>query len=49
MSVAEIDVETIRCILGVDTWDFCTRLKKLKKEIERLEVEIEKIWAKIAP
>ncbi|WP_187146745.1 hypothetical protein [Pyrobaculum neutrophilum] len=43
MAVAEADVETIRCILGLSRWDLCLRLKNLRRDLEELEARLERL------
>ena len=43
MSVAKIDVETLKCIFGEPSWELCKRLKNAKRELAELEARIEKL------
>jgi hypothetical protein len=43
VSVAEIDVETLRCIFGEPSWELCKRLKNARREVAELEARIEKL------
>lgn len=43
MSVAKIDVETLRCIFGEPSWELCRRLKNARRELAELEARIEKL------
>ncbi len=43
MSVAKIDVETLRCIFGEPSWELCKRLKNARRELAELEARIEKL------
>ena len=43
MSVAKIDVETLRCIFGGPSWELCKRLKNARRELAELEARIEKL------
>lgn len=43
MAVAKIDIETIRCIYGSSLWDFCNKLKGLRREVAKIELEVEKL------
>ncbi|MEZ0319571.1 MAG: hypothetical protein ABWK05_06240 [Pyrobaculum sp.] len=47
MSLAKIDVETLRCIVGESGWEFCRRLRALKKEAARLEAEVDKLLSAV--
>ncbi|MFN3804032.1 MAG: hypothetical protein ACK4SY_03150 [Pyrobaculum sp.] len=43
MAVAKIDIETIRCIYGSSLWDFCIKLKGLRGEVAKIELEVERL------
>ena len=43
MSVAKIDVETLKCIFGEPSWELCKRLKNARRELAELEARIEKL------
>lgn len=46
MVVAKLDLETIRCILGISSWDFCLKAKRLREEVNTLEVKVERLIEK---
>jgi hypothetical protein len=48
VSVAKIDVETLRCIFGEPSWELCKRLKNARRELAELEARIEKLL-QVAP
>ncbi len=43
MTVAKVDIETFKCIVGISNWEFCDRLKKLRGELAQVELAIEKL------
>jgi hypothetical protein len=43
VSVAKIDVETLKCIFGEPSWELCKRLKNARRELAELEARIEKL------
>lgn len=47
MSLAKIDIETLKCIVGEEEWEFCKKLKELRREAARLEAEVDR-WLSAA-
>jgi hypothetical protein len=48
VSVAKIDVETLRCIFGEPSWELCKRLKNARRELAELEARVEKLFQAVA-
>lgn len=40
MTVAEADIETIRCIMDNSKWEMCIRLKKARDALAELELRV---------
>jgi len=40
VALAKEDVETLKCIAGAEEWEFCTRARRLRAEVARLESRI---------
>ena len=47
MALAKEDVETLKCVAGAEEWEFCTRAKRLKAEVARLESRIASLLEKV--
>jgi len=48
VSVAKIDVETLRCIFGESSWELCSRLKNARRELAEVEARVEKLFQAVA-
>jgi len=40
VTVAEADIETIRCIMDNSRWEMCIRLKKAREALTELELRV---------
>jgi len=47
VALAKEDVETLKCIAGAEEWEFCTRARRLRAEVARLESRIAGLLEKI--
>jgi len=47
VTLAKEDVETLKCIAGAEEWEFCTRARRLRAEVAKLESRVTGLLEKI--
>jgi len=47
VALAKEDIETLKCIAGAEEWEFCTRARRLRAEVARLETRVASLLEKV--
>jgi len=47
VALAKEDIKTLKCIAGAEEWEFCTRARRLRAEVARLETRIAGLLEKV--